>query len=346
MLLADRTSCTAASSLPCRRRCANSCHGSQRSSNLARCGCEGCCSFGQASRVRRRRATATSPSSAATAAVSSMACAAPRSTSCARCPALSRRRSMSVGSTDDLRRWLRLRPWAGHHVQADVLCSVLGELGAEGLRRKPLLLRPQGPLLPALRRPRCANGPSGSPARSSLPKRFPPRPWRIRAKSLSVASAGVRKPSSGIAFRGVCCRGCGFWSSLDRRGKGSPTQCSPQPARSAGAGAARARRSALTERARHAHAGEAVGLRPADGGRERIGMKSEMMSPEPRNEPQMLRWFRKTYPSYDLQPLLLSASGNWRTRAFNNWLGERRLAQEGQRHGGSAPPAALRARRA
>ena len=30
-----------------------------------------------------------------------------------------------------------------------------------------------------------------------------------------------------------------------------------------------------------------------------------MMSIEPRNEPQMLRWFRKTYPSYNLQPLLL-----------------------------------------
>ena len=29
------------------------------------------------------------------------------------------------------------------------------------------------------------------------------------------------------------------------------------------------------------------------------------MSIEPCNEPQMLRWFRKTYPSYDLQPLLL-----------------------------------------
>ena len=30
-----------------------------------------------------------------------------------------------------------------------------------------------------------------------------------------------------------------------------------------------------------------------------------MMSTEPRNEPRMLRWFRKTYPSYNLQPLLL-----------------------------------------
>ena len=41
-------------------------------------------------------ATATSPSSAATAAVFSTACAAPRSTSCARCPASSRRRSTSL----------------------------------------------------------------------------------------------------------------------------------------------------------------------------------------------------------------------------------------------------------
>ena len=39
-----------------------------------------------------------------------------------------------------------------------------------------------------------------------------------------------------------------------------------------------------------------------------------MMSLEPRNKPQMLQWFRRTYPSY------------------NFWLGERRLAQEGQRH--------------
>ena len=62
-------------------------------------------------------------------------------------------------------------------------------------------------------------------------------------------------------------------------------------------------------------------------------MKSKMMSLEPRNEPQMLRWFRKTYPSYDLQPLLLKRQREpEEARAFNNWLGERRLAQEGQRH--------------
>ena len=43
-----------------------------------------------------------------------------------------------VGSADDLRRWLRLRPWAGQYIHADVLGCVLGELGAEGLhRRKP-----------------------------------------------------------------------------------------------------------------------------------------------------------------------------------------------------------------
>ena len=47
----------------------------------------------------------------------------------------------------------------------------------------------------------------------------------------------------------------------------------------------------------------------------------------------MLRWFRKTYPSYDLQPLLLKRQRELEeARAFNNWLGERRLAQEGQRH--------------
>ena len=55
------------------------------------------------------------------------------------------------------------------------------------------------------------------------------------------------------------------------------------------------------------------------------------MSIEPRNEPQMLRWFRNTYPSYDLQPLLLKRQRELEeARAFNNWLGERRLAQEGQ----------------
>ena len=51
------------------------------------------------------------------------------------------------------------------------------------------------------------------------------------------------------------------------------------------------------------------------------------------NEPQMLRWFRKTYPSYNLQPLLLKRYRELEeARAFNNWLGERRQAQEGQRH--------------
>ena len=47
----------------------------------------------------------------------------------------------------------------------------------------------------------------------------------------------------------------------------------------------------------------------------------------------MLRWFRKTYPSYDLQPLLLKRQRELEeAQAFNAWLGERRLAQKGQRH--------------
>ena len=75
------------------------------------------------------------------------------------------------------------------------------------------------------------------------------------------------------------------------------------------------------------------------------------MSIEPRNEPQMLRWFRKTYPSYDLQPLLLKRQRSLEeARAFNNWLGSRLAAAPGRREqadGGRAPPgpsAALRAR--
>ena len=41
----------------------------------------------------------------------------------------------------------------------------------------------------------------------------------------------------------------------------------------------------------------------------------------------------KTYPSYNLQPLLLKRYRELEeARAFNNWLGERRQAQEGQRH--------------
>ena len=58
-----------------------------------------------------------------------------------------------------------------------------------------------------------------------------------------------------------------------------------------------------------------------------------MMSIEPRNELRMLRWFRRTYPSYNLQPLLLKCYRELEeARAFNNWLGERRQAQEGLRY--------------
>ena len=69
----------------------------------------------------------------------------------------------------------------------------------------------------------------------------------------------------------------------------------------------------------------------------------------------MLRWFCRTYPSYNLQPLLLKRYRELEeARAFNNWLGERRQAQEGQRHlddvsrlteavHRQVPPAALRA---
>ena len=83
-------------------------------------------------------------------------------------------------------------------------------------------------------------------------------------------------------------------------------------------------------------------------------MKSKMMSIEPRNEPQMLRWFRKTYPSYNLQPLLLRRYQELEeARAFNSWqAGAGGAAAPGRREpadGGRAPPgapAALRAGRA
>ena len=59
-----------------------------------------------------------------------------------------------------------------------------------------------------------------------------------------------------------------------------------------------------------------------------------MMSIEPRNEPRMLRSVvSQDVPSYNLQPLLLKRYQELEeARAFNNWLGERRQAQEGQRH--------------
>ena len=83
-------------------------------------------------------------------------------------------------------------------------------------------------------------------------------------------------------------------------------------------------------------------------------MKSEMMSPEPRNEPQMLRWFRKTYPSHDLQPLPAGTGGGAGLQQLAGRVpaGPGGAAAPGRREpadGGGAPPgppAALRARRA
>ena len=137
-----------------------------------------------------------------------------------------------TGPAYDLRRRL---VWArtGQHVQAHVLSRILGQLRAEGLRgcepRGPCAYKVRAACAPSavLRRrsvmegglcPLLASAPaSGSPARSSSTKRVPPYPWCLRARrtSSSVASAGVRKPFSGIACRGVCCRGCGLGSSLD-----------------------------------------------------------------------------------------------------------------------------------
>ena len=159
-----------------------------------------------------------------------VACAAPRSTSCARCPASSRRRSMlsgrpiicgggcgcGPGRGNTFRRTYSAASWGSWERKACTAASPAAPAPTRSaaacapsaaLRRRPVMEGGPCPLF-------VSASTSGSPARSSSPKRFPP-PWRIRTKSSSVASAGVRKPSSRIALKGVCCRGCGLGSSLD-----------------------------------------------------------------------------------------------------------------------------------
>ena len=55
-----------------------------------------------------------------------------------------------------------------------------------------------------------------------------------------------------------------------------------------------------------------------------------MMPLEKRNEPAMLRQFKKTYPSYRLNGLMRKRYEELMdAQAFNNWLSERRLRSEG-----------------
>ena len=81
------------------------------------------------------------------------------------------------------------------------------------------------------------------------------------------------------------------------------------------------------------------------------------MSLEPRNKPQMLQWFGRTYPSYNLQPLLLKRQreleeAHLQRLARGTPASPRGAAAPGRREpadGGRAPPGpsvALRARRA
>ena len=52
---------------------------------------------------------------------------------------------------------------------------------------------------------------------------------------------------------------------------------------------------------------------------------------ERRNEPQMLRQFSRMYPSYNLNPLLRRRHQRLvEAQAFNEWLSNRRLQQNGQ----------------
>ena len=123
--------------------------------NLARGGRQGCCSFSQAPQVPKGSAHALGGNGH----LSLLRCHGRRlldglrSTSCARCPASSRRRSTSLGRPMICRRLRRAR--TGQHVQAHVLGRVLGQLRAEGLRG----CEPRSPEV------RCADG---RPGRSGL----------------------------------------------------------------------------------------------------------------------------------------------------------------------------------
>ena len=59
--------------------------------------------------------------------------------------------------------------------------------------------------------------------------------------------------------------------------------------------------------------------------------KEKMMPLERRNEPQMLRQFSKLYPSFNINPLLRRRQQQLvEAQAFNEWLSNRRLQQDGQ----------------
>ena len=61
------------------------------------------------------------------------------------------------------------------------------------------------------------------------------------------------------------------------------------------------------------------------------GQCKRMMPLERRNEPQMLRQFSKMYPSYNLNPLLRRRHQQLvEAQAFNEWLSNRRLRQDGE----------------
>ena len=58
-----------------------------------------------------------------------------------------------------------------------------------------------------------------------------------------------------------------------------------------------------------------------------------MMSIEPRNEQLMLRQFRKTYPSYNLNLVMRKRYEELMdARAFDEWLQNRQLKQQGEEY--------------
>ena len=155
---------------------------------------------------------------ASTAAVSSLACAAPRSTFCARCPAASE--TLHVGSAEICGCGARLRSGGAGSGRSD-RCEPCRSCAHEvrcapsaALRRRPVG-RPDGCL--SARRPLSLQ--QNRPCQSLA------HPGQVLVRGLGAEAF------LGIALRGVCCRGCGLESSPPASGRSADATllaCSPR----------------------------------------------------------------------------------------------------------------------
>ena len=207
MLLADRTSCAARNAHGQPRRCrrADSRRASQRSSNLARGGRQSSGPFCQAPQVPKGSAHALG-GNGHLALLRSHCCrllyclraalhllrALPRLVQKAPLTSLGRpmtAAAAALGGAARLGARTQLSPAAPAPTRFAAACAP-----SAALRRRPVMEGGPCPLF-------VSASASGSPARSSSPKRFPP--WYLRARRTSSSVASVRKPS--------CAAGAGGW---------------------------------------------------------------------------------------------------------------------------------------